>query len=138
MKRGFLILTAALFLLLVLNCCSVTDVTKGERTEIEYTVVKTNEIPSEVGEIINERKEEEFQMTYESGGYLYLLRGYGKQKSGGYSIRVEEVSVSDEALHVRTTLLGPPDREAQKGAVSCPYIVLKTEERSNLPVVFED
>ena len=138
MKRWLWILPAGLLLMLIFNCCSIADVTKGEREKVEYTVVAKNEIPSEIEEIISERKETEFQMTYTGSGYFYILRGYGKQKSGGYSIRVEEVSASEQALHVKTVLIGPKNREEQKGAVSCPYIVLKTKERDDLPVVFED
>lgn len=43
-------------------------------------------------------------MAYESGDDLYILRGYGKQKSGGFSIQIEEVSKSENAVFVRTKL----------------------------------
>ena len=69
---------------------------------------------------------------------LYILRGYGKQKSGGFSIQIEEVSKSENAVFVRTKLVGPAAKEEQKGAASCPYVVLKTKAAAGISVVFED
>ena len=53
-------------------------------------------------------------MAYESGDDLYILRGYGKQKSGGFSIQIEEVSKSENAVFVRTKLVGPAAKEEQE------------------------
>lgn len=131
-RRLFLILAA----FLLLGGCRISDVEKGEREAVEYTVLRADAIPPEVSEIIREQGEEAFQMTYASSGYLYILRGYGRQKSGGYSIRVEEVTSTEEALHVRTRLLGPETEEEQKGDGSIPYLVIKTENLE-LPVIFE-
>ena len=72
------------------------------------------------------------------GDDLYILRGYGKQKSGGFSIQIEEVSKSENAVFVRTKLVGPAAKEEQKGAASCPYVVLKTKAAAGISVVFED
>ena len=74
MKRWLWILPEGLLLMLIFNCCSIADVTKGEREKVEYTVVAKNEIPSEIEEIISERKETEFQRTCTGSGYLYILR----------------------------------------------------------------
>ena len=49
----------------------------------EYTVMKEEDYPEKVKELISENREEEFQMTYQDQGYLYLLKGYGKQETGG-------------------------------------------------------
>ena len=136
MKKCFLL--APLILLMACLCCGcgITNVEEGERKAVEYTVLKTDAIPPEVAEVIKAQGEAEFQMTYKSDGFLYILRGYGKQKSGGYSIQVEEVTATDGALHVKTRLLGPETKEEQKGDGSVPYLVIKTEDLE-LPVVFE-
>ena len=135
MKKGFLIF---LFLLTACLCggCTLINVEEGERKEVEYTVLNAEAIPVEAAEIIKAQGDAEFQMTYRSGGYLYILRGYGKQKSGGYSIQVEEVTATDGAIHVKTRLLGPETKEEQKGEGSVPSLVIKTEDLE-LPVVFE-
>ena len=98
----------------------------------------TGDFPPEIDQILRRKKESAFQMAYESGDDLYILRGYGKQKSGGFSIQIEEVSKSENAVFVRTKLVGPAAKEEQKGTASCPYVVLKTKAAAGISVVFED
>ena len=88
---------AVLLLLLALagSGCRIARTDGGERESVEYTVLNADAIPPEVERIIREQEGQAFQMTYKSGGYLYILRGYGEQETGGYSIQVEEVSVSE-------------------------------------------
>ena len=106
-----------------------------EETELSYTVVKTDEIPAEVLEIIEKQKAQEFQMTYQSEDYLYIMKGYGLQNSGGYSIKVLSLVQRGEGIVCETQLVGPSTREEMSKEVSYPYIVLKTEYR-DLPVLF--
>ena len=124
-RRGRVLLAAVILMLLA--SCRITDVSEGERKE-----------PPEIDQILRRKKESAFQMAYESGDDLYILRGYGKQKSGGFSIQIEEVSKSENAVFVRTKLVGPAAKEEQKGAASCPYVVLKTKAAAGISVVFED
>ena len=74
-------------------------------------------------------------MAYQSGNELYLIKGYGRQMGGGYSIQVEGLEKSEDAIQLRTKLIGPSSEEEQSPEPSYPYIVLKTEYR-NLPVLF--
>ena len=54
---------------------------------------------------------------------------------GGYSIRVNELYMTENSIVIDTELLGP-DKEEQAGAnPSYPFIVVKTEY-SELPVIF--
>ena len=104
-------------------------------TPLEYTVVDTAELPQSAQELIQEKKADDFQMTYQKGDTLYLIRGYGKQMSGGYSIQVAELSASSTTIFFKTRLIGP-EKENQSGAPSYPYIAVKTDYREE-PVVFE-
>ena len=61
--------------------CSLVKIEEGERTPLEYTVVDTAELPQSAQELIQEKKADDFQMTYQKGDTLYLIRGYGKQMS---------------------------------------------------------
>ncbi len=135
--RGRLFLFCLWFWAAVLAGCRIVDVSKGEVREVEYTVLGSDEIPEEVEKVLDEQGEEPFALAYESGGFLYLMKGYGRQNSGGYSIRVESLYTAGEVIHVQTTLEGPATREEQKGDGSCPTIVLKLEARENASVVFE-
>ena len=74
-------------------------------------------------------------MTYQRGGEMYLVKGYGQQLSGGYSIQVKELSCSSNGVFFKTRLLGPEDLEKASGVPSCPYIVVKMQNRKD-PVEF--
>ena len=103
-RRGRVLLAAVILMLLA--SCRITDVSEGERKELSYAIVKPGDFPPEIDQILRKKKESAFQMAYESGDDLYILRGYGKQKSGGFSIQIEEVSKSENAVFVRTKLVG--------------------------------
>ena len=85
--------------------------------------------------IIEEKKQKEMKLTYMSGDELYIVRGYGVQKTGGYSIRIEDVSLWENAIHVQTMLIGPKE-ENLKDEPSYPYLVIRMEYRDE-PVIFE-
>ena len=124
-----------LIFLLMAGGCSLVKIEEGERPPLAYTVVETAELPSSAQEMIQEKKDRDFQMTYQKGDTVYLIRGYGKKMSGGYSIQVAELSVSSTAVFFKTRLIGP-EKENQSGAPSYPYIAVKTEYREE-PVIFE-
>ena len=94
-ETGERVLLAAVILMLLASC-RITDVSEGERKELSYAIVKPGDFPPEIDQILRRKKESAFQMAYESGDDLYILRGYGKQKSGGFSIQIEEVSKSEK------------------------------------------
>ena len=136
MKRwtiGILLLSVMTFLL---GGCSLTKVKADDVVKPEYTVMKTDDFPEEVADLVEENKEKEFQMTYQDGEYLYLLKGYGKQETGGYSIQIADLSLWDNAIHLQTTLIGPDRDQEIKEEPSYPTIVIKMEYRDE-PVIFE-
>jgi hypothetical protein len=121
-------------MVMALGGCRLIHIEEEERKSLEYTVVQQEDIPKEAAALIEEKKEKEFQMTYESQGTLYLIRGYGQQMSGGYSIAVEELSCTSSAVFFKTKLIGPS--ELTKGdEPSYPYIVVKMDYRDE-PVEF--
>lgn len=124
-----------LILLLMLGGCRMVRIEEGGRTSLEYTVADQSQVPEEAAQLIEEKKEKEFQMAYQKGEDLYLIKGYGRQMSGGYSIQVTELSASVNAVFFATKLIGPTE-EVQGGEPSYPYIVVKTEYR-DLPVQFQ-
>ena len=73
------------------------------------------------------KKSEAFQLTYKDGEALYICIGYGPQETGGYSIAVNDLYLTDTAIYVNTSLLGPQPEEKSNKTVSYPYIVIKTE-----------
>lgn len=134
MKKA-IILWLCLAVIAIMSGCQMIKIEEGNRTPLEYTIVENNEIPEEAASLIEEKKAAEFQMTYQRGEDLYLIRGYGKQMSGGYSIQVTDLSVSSSAVFFCTKLVGP-DEETVGGEPSYPYIVVKTAYRDE-PVEFQ-
>ena len=135
MKKAVCLLVA-LVLAAVLSGCGLIRIEEEERKPVDYTVVERQDIPAALDEIMNEKKEKEFQLSYEMGETLYLAKGYGRQMSGGYSIQVEELGVSSNGLFFVTRLIGPKDLN-EAGVPSYPCIVIKTEPQKK-PVVFRD
>lgn len=127
-------------LLIVMCCslweCSIEKVRAKDGVKPEYTVMKEEDFPDKVRELVEQNREKEFQMTYQDNGFLYLMKGYGKQETGGYSIQVQDLSLWDNAIHLETMLLGPEEGEELTGEPSFPCLVIKMKYREE-PVIFE-
>lgn len=83
------------------------------------------------------KKTEAFKLTYSDKEYLYICIGYGEKETGGYSIAVNELYLTDNAVYVETELLGPgPENKTNNPTPSYPYIVIKTEYLEQT-VIFE-
>ncbi len=109
---------------------------KKKLKDLEYTLVEDNDIPEKLLETIQKKKEAEFKITFESDDSLYLVHGYGEQETGGYSIAVRDLYITEHALYFDTELLGPENGSNPQKKPSYPYIVVKTSyQKQN--VVFE-
>lgn len=114
-------------LLLLLGGCSVLDREQVKLRDLDFTVLGEEKIPAELGSIIEERKEQPFKLTYRDADFLYIVIGYGEQQTGGYSIAVNELYLTENAVQISTSLLGPDSAGPKDSAPSYPYIVVKTE-----------
>lgn len=123
--RCLLCLLAAASVLL--SGCTFSSDEKIKLRDLDFTVLSEEKIPEELKNIIEERKSAPFQITYTDNVNLYICIGYGEQKTGGYSIAVEELYLTDSSIYVNTGLLGPDAAEKNNKTPSYPYIVLKTE-----------
>ena len=97
---------------MLLTGCGLIKIEEGERTPLEYTIVKQEEIPAEAVRFMEQKKKKGFQMIYKVEDSMYLMKGYGTQVTGGYSIQVEEVSQSENGVFCKTRLLGPAEDRA--------------------------
>ncbi len=136
-KYGFCIL--GMIMLFFLTGCAKEEKDLLEKIkDLEFTVLAEDNIPEELKKIIEEKRENTFKVTYQDNGFLYICIGYGEQVSGGYSITVNDLYLTENAIYVDTTLLGPDPAESagiKKNTPSYPYIVLKTEFVDK-PVIF--
>lgn len=120
------VLTIIAVLLLTLTGCQMLSVERVKLRDLEFVILSEEVLSEELKTIINERKAEPFKLTYADADALYICIGYGEQKGGGYSITVDELYLTETAVYVETTLLGP-DSESSRDVISYPYIVIRTE-----------
>ena len=131
---GFLFLCG----LMLAAGCEITDGDKtAKQKDLEFTVVEEADLPEELKTLIDEKKKEPMKLTYSNSEYLYIVAGYGEQRSGGYSITVDELYLTENSIYIKTTLIGPGADEKVTQAATWPYLVVKTELREE-PVVFEN
>ena len=128
-KRWKNVAAAMLLLCVVLTGCGMSGERNIKLRDLDFSVLSEEKIPEELKTVIAEKGSEPFRLTYSDNQNLYISIGYGEQKTGGYSIAVDELYLTDDAVHVSTSLLGP-DITGQKsgaGKPTTPYIVIKTE-----------
>lgn len=133
-RIGMLVLTA--MIVMVLSGCTMLSDERVKLRDLDFTVLSEEKIPEELKTIIEEKKAQAFKLTYSDNEYLYISIGYGEQATGGYSIAVNELYLTDNAIYVNTNLLGPDVSEKSKPVASYPYIVIKTEYLDET-VIFE-
>lgn len=122
-----IILLAVIVSQLFLGGCSAFEEESVKLRDLDFTVVEAGKEPETLVEIIDEKKEEPFQLSYTIGEEMYLVIGYGKQETCGYSIQVNECYETEGTVYVDTTLLGPETEEEIVKKPSYPYIIIKIE-----------
>lgn len=128
-KKMLTILTLSLsaILVVVVTACSAQTISAEKLRDIDFTVVDEDDIPEPLEEMIDEREDKPFKLTYADNGDLYIAVGYGKQPTTGYSIQVKELYESKNAIYIHTNLMGPAKDEKIIERETEPYIVIKTE-----------
>lgn len=124
MKKKRRIAIGLLAVMLCICGCSVETTDGSKEQELEFTIVEEHEIPEELMTQIEAQKEMDFKLTYESDDILYIVRGYGEQETGGYSVAVTDLYESSNAVCIRTELIGPGENETVAKSPSFPYIVV--------------
>ena len=121
---------------LMFTGCGVKRETEGKIRDLECNVLDEDEIPQSLAEVIEENKSKEMKLSYEKDGILYIARGFGEQKTGGYSITMKYCYLAEDGVHVQFDLLGPPAGEKVQEETTYPYIVVKTESEGQ-SILFE-
>lgn len=124
-KAGFFVLVTAVFIF-ISGCAIQKDDTEKLR-DIDFTVVESEDAPKELQDIIQEKQKSEMKLFYADEGYLYVIRGYGKQNTSGYSVEVRECYETKNAICVKTNLLGPPKGEEIVERSTYPCVIIKME-----------
>ncbi len=135
MKRILTIVGLTVLLLPVLFGCGKKEDDRSGRSEVDFEVVPKEELPAPLAEAVEENKKDEIRMTYMDGEDLYLIRGYGEQATGGYSISVLECSEDEEKVYLDTRLLGPENPDEISRDPSYPYLALRIDMRDKEVVI---
>lgn len=136
MLQSILCIVALVGMCVVLQGCKIENSEDKKVQDLDFTVLQEREVPPDILDMIDEKKQEAFQFTKTSGPYTYLVIGYGKQNTSGYSIQVEDVYLGENAIYVKTALLGPKKDEAVSEVETYPYVVVKIEARDET-VIFK-
>lgn len=136
MKQFIGVIVVIISMIFLLNGCSMEESSNQKLRDLEFTIASENDIPEELQKIIEEKKVGEFKITYTDNESLYICVGYGEQKTGGYSIAVSDLYLTNNAIFIKTNLIGPSKDEKISEGLSYPYIIAKTEYIDK-SVVFE-
>ncbi len=137
MYRKMMVLLVSMLLFgAVCTGCGLEKADSKKIRDLEYTVLEPEEVPDQLQEVIQEKKEGDFKVSYTYEGYLYIARGFGMQETGGYSIQMRQLYLTSNAVYFAADLIGPEKEERKQEVVSYPYIVIKTEAVDE-HVVFE-
>ncbi len=121
------LMVVAMVMILLMTGCEMMSMERVKLRDLEFVILSEEVLSEELKTIIEERKTEAFKLTYSDADALYICVGYGAQRGGGYSITVDELYLTEDAIYVETTLLGPDEGKSSKDVTSYPYIVIRTE-----------
>ncbi len=122
-----------LLLLLFCSACSKAD-TPEKIKDIDFTVCDESRLPKELLEIIEEKKEVPFRLSYTTGSYMYIVVGYGEQNRNNLSVTVSDLFLGEDSIYVSTSLISD-SQQIDADAVTYPYIALKCE-KYEMPIVY--
>lgn len=129
-----LLILLVFFIALWLGGCGIDNIDREKIRDLEYSVVPEEEIPEEIYEKILEGYEEFGRSAYICSEMLYIVVCYGAQPTEGYTIEVDELYESSNAIIVETTLKGPSRQQKIEEKITYPYIVLKLEKNEKTVV----
>lgn len=107
-----------------------------QQTDMDFTVCEAGRLPAELVELIESKKAEPFRLTFTTREYMYIVVGYGAQPRGGCSVTVNELYRTEDAVHIKTNLVGVEGETIRIDGMTYPYVAVKCENQ-NLPVVYE-
>lgn len=75
-----------LFFLLVFTSCGKE--TEEEKEKLDFTICDEKQLPEELKELLEEKKQEVFKLTFSTKDYLYIVVGYGEQNRSNLDVVV--------------------------------------------------
>ncbi len=133
MKKNYVLLL--MLFSLFFTGCNIKVISEENKKEIPFVILGQEVIPEEVKKLIESKKEQQIKLTYVDDEKRYIIIGYGKQNTGGYSIYIEDLYAADNGIIVDTALVAPKNTAEVKKVPSYPVMVIQISEMA-LPIVF--
>ncbi len=127
MKKRLLYLLC-IGLLFSVPACSVQKKQTEKIKDLRFHLVREEEVPEELLDVIEEKGMEEFHLTYADQGNVYIARGYGEKEMTGYKVEVRACYETLDAICIETELLGPSKEEKVTDRRMNPYVVIKVKD----------
>ena len=133
-RRIVVVMVWVVILAGLLVCIKFEAVDKKRVRVLEYEVVSEENIPGEIMGELQGFSKSVCRCSYICSDSLYIVVYYGEQATDGYTVEINELYESSNAIFVETTLKGPTSYKDVKEE-SYPYVVLKLKLRDK-KVVF--
>ena len=126
-RKGLAILLLLTVFLTMSSCGRKQQETRSYENaqDVVYEIVTGSDVPHKVNEKIYKAKEKSFGFSYRDGDSMYVVFGFGRQNTGGYSIEVVAVKENEEAIIVEAKMVAPAPEEVISTSPSYPYMILK-------------
>ncbi len=131
------VLCICLGVCIFLGGCKYGFMDLKDESVVDYTVVSPQDLPEELKTQIDEQKSQVMKFSYSDNEYLYIVEGYGEQRTGGYSVSIVQVYSKGQVIYFDSKLEKPGKNENVNQEKSYPYIVIKME-KTDKTVVFDD
>lgn len=135
MKKELLVILC-IGMMFAAPACSVKRRATEKIRDLDFSVVREEEVPQELLEKIEEKEREAFRFTYLDQGVLFIAKGYGEKETSGYTVKVTACYEMPEAIAIRTELLGPPKEEKVRKERMNPHVVIRLNDIGK-NVIFE-
>jgi hypothetical protein len=116
--------------------CTLYEV-KEDGEELTYDICDDTMLPEELLTVINNKKEEAFNLTYSNNTYTYIVICSGKQNRDDVGVVVEKMYMDENAIYIESVLrqIATPSDAASTDTVTFPYTVIRIN-KTTMPVIF--
>lgn len=128
MKRNHII---ALAIILIIGILFIPKLLRGNEGQIKFKVVKEEEIPEKISEMLPKYLMEERALTCKYRDDIYVVVTRGEKNSKGYLVEIQQIlkekytkDVFDIVVYAKFT--DPDPNEIVEQEYDYPYVVVKT------------
>lgn len=136
MRRRIIVVGVWIVILIgIVAAIKLEAIDKKRVRDVSYEMVLPENIPEEIMGELQGFGKDVCRCSYICSDSLYIVVYYGEQVTDGYSVEINQLYESSNAIFVETTLKGPASYKDVKEEESYPYVVLKLKH-SDKKVVF--